>query len=32
VEGYNATVVAGEITYVDGEPTGERPGRLVRAS
>jgi N-acyl-D-aspartate/D-glutamate deacylase len=32
VEGYKATVVAGRVTYVDGEPTGERPGRLVRAS
>ena len=32
VEGYKATVVAGQVTYVDGEPTGERPGRLVRAS
>jgi N-acyl-D-aspartate/D-glutamate deacylase len=29
--GYRATVVAGEITYVDGEPTGALPGRLVRA-
>jgi N-acyl-D-aspartate/D-glutamate deacylase len=32
VDGYNATVVAGQVTYVDGEPTGDRPGRLVRAS
>ena len=32
VEGYKATVVAGRVTYVDGEATGERPGRLVRAS
>jgi len=32
VEGYKATVVAGQVTYVDSEPTGERPGRLVRAS
>ena len=32
VDGYKATVVAGRVTYVDGEPTGERPGRLVRAS
>jgi N-acyl-D-aspartate/D-glutamate deacylase len=29
--GYRATVVAGEITYVDGEATGALPGRLVRA-
>ena len=25
-----ATVVAGEVTFDDGEPTGARPGRLVR--
>ena len=31
VEGYEATVVAGEVTYLEGEPTGARPGRLVRA-
>jgi N-acyl-D-aspartate/D-glutamate deacylase len=30
-EGYRATVVAGELTYVDGEPTGARPGRVVRS-
>jgi N-acyl-D-aspartate/D-glutamate deacylase len=29
--GYCATVVAGEVTYRDGEPTGALPGRLVRA-
>ncbi len=29
--GYCATVVGGEITYRDGEPTGALPGRLVRA-
>jgi N-acyl-D-aspartate/D-glutamate deacylase len=29
--GYRATVVRGEITYEDGEPTGALPGRLVRA-
>jgi N-acyl-D-amino-acid deacylase len=32
VEGYEATVVAGEVTYERGEPTGARPGRLVRAA
>jgi N-acyl-D-aspartate/D-glutamate deacylase len=32
VDGYKATIVAGRVTYVDGEPTGERPGRLVRAT
>jgi N-acyl-D-aspartate/D-glutamate deacylase len=29
-EGYVATVVAGETTYRDGEPTGALPGRLLR--
>ncbi len=29
--GYRATVVAGQVTYQDGEPTGALPGRLVRA-
>ena len=28
--GYRATICAGEITFRDGEPTGARPGRLVR--
>jgi len=28
--GYCATVLAGETTFEDGEPTGARPGRLVR--
>jgi N-acyl-D-aspartate/D-glutamate deacylase len=28
--GYLATVVAGEVTFRDGEDTGARPGRLVR--
>ena len=32
VEGYRMTVVAGEPTFEDGEPTGARPGRLVRFS
>ncbi len=30
VTGYRHTVVAGQETYTDGEPTGELPGRLVR--
>ena len=30
VDGYKATVVAGEVTFEDGHPTGARPGRLVR--
>ena len=29
-EGYDATFVAGRQTWAQGEPTGERPGRLVR--
>ena len=29
-KGYAATIVAGEISFRDGEPTGARPGRLVR--
>jgi N-acyl-D-aspartate/D-glutamate deacylase len=31
-KGYVATIVAGQITYRDGEPTGALPGRLVRGS
>jgi N-acyl-D-aspartate/D-glutamate deacylase len=30
--GYRATVVAGQVTYRDGEPTGALPGRLVRGA
>lgn len=30
-EGYRHTIVAGEVTYVDGEHTGALPGRVVRA-
>jgi len=30
--GYCATVVGGQVTYRDGEPTGALPGRLVRAT
>lgn len=28
--GYTATILSGEITYLDGEATGATPGRLVR--
>jgi N-acyl-D-aspartate/D-glutamate deacylase len=28
--GYTATIVGGQVTYRDGEPTGALPGRLVR--
>ncbi|HZR81533.1 MAG TPA: amidohydrolase family protein [Candidatus Binatia bacterium] len=31
VEGYRATIVAGEVTFEDGEATGAMPGKLVRA-
>jgi N-acyl-D-amino-acid deacylase len=30
--GYVATVVSGIVTYRDGEPTGDLPGRLVRGA
>jgi len=30
VDGYKHTVVSGEVTYEDGEPTGAMPGRLIR--
>jgi N-acyl-D-aspartate/D-glutamate deacylase len=31
-EGYTATIVAGEVTYRDGQPTGALPGRLLRGA
>jgi N-acyl-D-aspartate/D-glutamate deacylase len=31
-DGYLHTIVAGEETYASGEPTGARPGRLVRGA
>jgi N-acyl-D-aspartate/D-glutamate deacylase len=31
-EGYVATIVAGEVTYRDGEPTEALPGRLLRGA
>lgn len=30
-DGYDATIVSGEITYRGGQPTGALPGRLVRS-
>ena len=30
--GYTATIVAGQIIYRDGDPTGAKPGRLVRGA
>ena len=32
VEGYRATLVAGQVTMEDGKPTGSRPGGLVRSA
>ncbi|MGH7790637.1 MAG: N-acyl-D-amino-acid deacylase family protein [Candidatus Binatia bacterium] len=32
VDGYRATLVAGAVTFEDGEPTGARPGQLVRGA
>ena len=32
VDGYDMTVVAGQVTFENGQPTGARPGRLVRAA
>ena len=31
-EGYTATIVAGQVTYRDGEPTDALPGRLLRGA
>ena len=31
VDGYEATIVAGQVTFEKGEPTGARPGGLYRA-
>ncbi len=31
-DGYTATLVAGNVTYRDGEPTGALPGRLLRGA
>ncbi|MEY2398096.1 MAG: N-acyl-D-amino-acid deacylase [Actinomycetota bacterium] len=31
VDGYTATICAGQVTFENGEATGARPGRLVRA-
>jgi N-acyl-D-aspartate/D-glutamate deacylase len=31
-EGYVATVVAGEVTLIEGKETGARPGQLVRGA
>jgi N-acyl-D-amino-acid deacylase len=31
VDGYEATICGGEVTFAGGEPTGVRPGGLVRA-
>jgi N-acyl-D-amino-acid deacylase len=31
-DGYDATIVSGQVTYRKGEPTGTLPGRLVRGA
>ncbi len=31
-DGYDATIVSGQVTYRHGEPTGALPGRLVRGA
>ena len=31
-EGYVATIVSGEVTYREGDPTGALPGTLVRGA
>ena len=31
-DGYDATIVAGEVVWRNGEPTGLLPGRLVRGA
>lgn len=31
VDGYRYTMCRGEVTFIDGKPTGARPGQLVRA-
>jgi N-acyl-D-aspartate/D-glutamate deacylase len=30
--GYRATIVSGEVTIEDDEPTGNFPGRLIRGA
>ena len=32
VDGYRTTIQSGEVTFEDGEPTGARPGTVVRRS
>ena len=32
VDGYKYTIVSGEVTFENGEPTGAMPGRIVRGS
>ncbi|MDZ4372989.1 MAG: hypothetical protein U1C74_16415, partial [Phenylobacterium sp.] len=31
-DGYVVTIVAGDVTYRNGEPTGALPGRLLRGA
>ncbi|MGY4317779.1 N-acyl-D-aspartate/D-glutamate deacylase [Bradyrhizobium sp. JR3.5] len=32
VDGYDATIVSGVVTQLEGKATGARPGRLVRGA
>ena len=32
VDGYRATIAAGQVTFENGEATGARPGGLVRGT
>ena len=29
-DGYKFTIVSGKVTFEDGQPTGEMPGKLIR--
>ena len=31
VDGYVATIKSGQVTFEDGEPTGARPGGVLRS-
>ena len=31
-DGYDATIVSGEVTFRDGRPTAARPGKLIRGA
>lgn len=31
VDGYLHTIKSGEVTFTDGQPTGARPGKVLRS-